>query len=130
MLGSLTFMLDESIGRRIAKLAGSLGDRSYQGETATKFLKHCYGLRSRLVHGAEPPDWAEVNLRGAELERLVGDLIALPLLSTFQVERGQTFVGAEISPEWNEDPANIPFVPIGIKFEDVDDPEPDTLPGE
>ncbi len=103
--GSLNYMLNESIGRSISRLAASLGQRTYAGEQAGKFLRRCYTLRSELVHGTQLPHWLEVQFRNAELERLVGDLIAVALLDKFDVEPAQTFIGATIAPDWNGDPA-------------------------
>ncbi len=65
--GSLNFMLNESIGQSLARLATSLGARTYQGETPANFVKRCYTLRSQLVHGPELPNWFEVSLRGRSL---------------------------------------------------------------
>lgn len=124
--GSLNYMRNESIGRSIGRLAGTLGERRYQGETATTFLKRCYTLRSQLVHGTELPDWFEVALRGAELERMVADFIAFPLLERFEAEPAQTHVGVQIAPDWNGDPTHIPFSPISVQFGVPDESE--TLP--
>lgn len=100
--GSLNHMRNESISRSIGRLAVTLGERRYQGERATTFLKRCYTLRSQLVHGTVLPDWSDVSLRGAELERMVADLIAFSLLDKFEAEPAQTFTGVQIAPHWDQ----------------------------
>ncbi len=124
--GSLNFMLNESIGQSLAKIAASLGEHTYQEETPAKFLKRCYTLRSQLVHGPELPDWFEVFLRGAELERLVGDLIASPLLAEFDAEPARTYVGSQIAPEWDGDTSSVPFIPVPIQFGPTESEPPGT----
>lgn len=126
--GSLNYMLNESIGRSISRLAASLGQRTYAGEQSVRFLKRCYTLRSELVHGTRLPDWMEVNFRNAELERMVGDLIAVALLDKFDAEPAQTYIGAAIAPGWNGDMAAVPLVPIAAQFGAGDGGEPETLP--
>ena len=126
--GSLNYMLNESIGRSTSRLAASLGQRTYAGEPPAKFLKRCYTLRSELVHGTRLPDWMEVHSRNAELERMVGDLIAVALLDKFDAGPTQTYIGATISPDWDGDVKAVPFVPIATRFDAGDGGEPETLP--
>lgn len=67
----------ESIGQACRRLARSLGKRKYLNDPPERLLARCYTLRSRLVHGAIPrPDVDEVRICGANLDRLVGDLLA------------------------------------------------------
>lgn len=126
--GSLNYMLNESIGQSISRLAASLGQRTYAGEQPVKFLKRCYTFRSELAHGTRLPNWIDVNFRNAELERMVGDLIAVALLDKFDAEPAQTYVGATIAPGWHGDMAAVPLVPIPARFGEGDGGEPKTLP--
>ena len=123
--GSLQNLLNQSIGQTIAAHAAILGGQTYLGQSPPAFLKRCYTLRSQLVHGTSLPDWAEVSLRGAELERLVGDLISSSLLDAFDAEPAQTYVAIQIAPDWNGDPAVIPFVPVAHVGGTPDEDNPD-----
>lgn len=80
IIGSLEWLLNESIGQAGRKLAARLGDRKYMDETPSTFFTRCYGLRSRLLHGHEPrPPRQEVGTRAGSLEHFVGDLLSLEL---------------------------------------------------
>lgn len=80
IVGSLQWLLCESINQAGRKLAARLGNRKYMDEAPSKFFTSCYGLRSRLFHGHEPrPTRAEVGTRAASLEHFVGDLLSLEL---------------------------------------------------
>ena len=69
LLGSLEWMLQESISQSGRRLAASLTGRTYMNQTPQKFFTTCYELRSRLVHGATPrPDFDSVNIAAAQLE--------------------------------------------------------------
>jgi hypothetical protein len=76
--GSLSWLLEQSIGQAGRELAVSLGQPEYlNGEAPAKFFTECYTLRSRLLHGQHPiPTPTELNQRGAPLEHFVADLIA------------------------------------------------------
>jgi hypothetical protein len=105
--GSLNWMLNESIGQAAKRLAATLDDRLYMGEPAPTFLTRCYTMRSALVHGGTMPAWDEVNLRGGELERMVGDLIGVSILDEFDPGPHKTWVG---------DLANIPQQGVSVTF--------------
>lgn len=80
IMSSLRELRRESISSSLARAAESLGDETYGEMSAGVFVKHCYRLRSSLVHGAVPaPSNADVSAAAAPLEPLVGDLIAQPL---------------------------------------------------
>lgn len=84
LIGSLSWLKVESIrqaGIRLAKQR--LPGRQYMGLTAEGFFLHCYDLRSRLVHGNQPPpSRAEVGAAAATLEVFVSDLLAGLLLDS------------------------------------------------
>lgn len=81
LVGSLNWLMDESIGQAGRKLASTLGDRKYMNMTPVKFFNHCYSLRSRLAHGAVPrPDRSEVAVAAANLEIMVAHLLSGSLL--------------------------------------------------
>jgi hypothetical protein len=81
LIGSLRLLEQESVGRAGRRLARSLGEREYMGESPPTFFTRCYELRSSLVHGHYPrPERDEVDGRAAALEGFVGDLLGAPLL--------------------------------------------------
>jgi hypothetical protein len=80
--GSLTWLMDESIGQAGRRLARTLEPRTYQGLAPATFFTRCYEMRSKLVHGHIPrPDRGEVDLLAANLETFVGDLLSGSLLN-------------------------------------------------
>jgi hypothetical protein len=82
LLGSLEWMLQESISQSGRRLAASLTGRTYMNQTPQKFFTTCYELRCRLVHGATPrPDFDSVNIAAAQLELFVGHLLSGSLLT-------------------------------------------------
>jgi hypothetical protein len=82
LLGSLRWMLQESISQSGRRLAASLTGRAYMNQAPQKFFTTCYKLRSRLVHGATPrPDFDSVNIAATYLEQFVGDLLSGSLLT-------------------------------------------------
>jgi hypothetical protein len=82
LLGSLEWMLQESISQSGRRLATTLTSRTYMNQTPQKFFRTCYDLRSRLVHGATPrPDFDSVNTAAAQLELFVGHLLSGRLLT-------------------------------------------------
>jgi hypothetical protein len=85
--GSLRWLYSESIGQAGRRLAQSLDGRRYgDDEPPDEFFRHCYELRSDLVHGRHPrPTWPEVNRRAAGLEIFVSHLIAGALLDEVRV---------------------------------------------
>ena len=73
---SLTWLLDESIGQAGRRLARHLEPRTYMNLAPDRFFTKCYGVRSQLLHGEQPPpSWAEVCALAASLECFVADLI-------------------------------------------------------
>jgi hypothetical protein len=81
IIGSLRALQQESVGQAGRRLARSLGEREYMGESPPTFFARRYELRSSLVHGHYPrPDFGEVGTRAANLEGFVGDLLGAPLL--------------------------------------------------
>jgi hypothetical protein len=77
LVGSLRWLMDESISHAGRRLAANLDGRMYMDQAPIKFFTSCYELRSRLVHGYYPrPAVEEVNARCAPLELFVGDLLA------------------------------------------------------
>jgi hypothetical protein len=77
MIGTLSWLKDESISQGGRRLAARLEGRAYDGVPPAKFFTKCYELRSRLVHGAYPrPSFEEVNARCAPLETFVSDLLS------------------------------------------------------
>lgn len=82
LLGSLKWMLQESVSQSGRRLAASLKGRTYMNQPPQKFFKTCYDLRSRLVHGTRPrPDFERVNIAAAHLEVFVGHLLSGSLLT-------------------------------------------------
>ena len=81
MIGSLRWLLRDSISRAGRGLARSLADRRYMDQPPERFFSDCYDMRSQLVHGAFPrPSRAEVDIRAAALETFTGHLICGALL--------------------------------------------------
>jgi hypothetical protein len=81
MLGSLQWLMRESIGQAGRRLAASLHGRTYMGLPPSAFFTRCYELRSRLVHGTPPrPEFDELNVVAAHLEVFVGHLLCPRLL--------------------------------------------------
>lgn len=81
ILGSLNWLLAESINQAGRRLARTVGDREYGGQQAERFFSSCYELRSALVHGGDPrPDRAVVDGMAAHLEQFVADLLSIELL--------------------------------------------------
>ena len=82
LLGSLKWMLQESISQSGRRLAASLTGRTYMNQPPQKFFTTCYDLRSRLVHGATPrPAFERVNIAAAQLGLFVGHLLSGSLLT-------------------------------------------------
>ena len=80
--GSLIWLLDESIGQAGRRLARTLEPRRYDGKAPAALFTRCYEVRSALVHGHVPrPDRGDVDVLAADLETLVGDLLAGHLLT-------------------------------------------------
>lgn len=80
LVGSLKYLLQESIGQAGRRLTRILGTRRYMDLAPGKFFTRCYTLRSRLVHGAHPrPEREEIDSYAPELERLVSGLLTAPL---------------------------------------------------
>lgn len=77
LLGSLKWLKCESINQTGRKLAfDRLGNRMYMGKSAPAFFSYCYGIRSRLVHGAHPlPTQQEIGTAVAQLEVFVSDML-------------------------------------------------------
>ncbi len=75
--GSLKWLLKDSIsktGRDLSTL--NLGNKKYLEKEADKFFTYCYGLRSKLIHGAEErPSDEEIGIAAANLEVFVADLL-------------------------------------------------------
>jgi hypothetical protein len=78
ILGTLKWLLDQSINQAGRELAKSLGPRDYlNGEAPDKFFTRCYKKRSALVHGHHPiPSPTELGQLAAPLEHMVSELIA------------------------------------------------------
>lgn len=123
MKGALVWLRRQSIKQSVKDVALTLGDRKYMGESAAKFLLRCYDLRSTLVHGPSLPDWDEVNVRGGELERVVGDLIAISIVNDAGVIPGPTWVASHASADWDGDPAAIPLEGEAITWQTENDGE-------
>jgi hypothetical protein len=82
LVGSLLGLRKESVGQAGRRLAASLGEREYMGESPPVFFTQCYDLRSALVHGHYPrPEPGDVGTRAANLEGFVGDLLGAPLMA-------------------------------------------------
>jgi Apea-like HEPN len=82
LLGSLQWLKKDSISQAGKQLTVMrLGDRQYMNLDASKFFTHCYGLRSKLVHGNIPfPTFEEISSTVGELELFVSDLLTKPFL--------------------------------------------------
>jgi hypothetical protein len=78
IIGTLKWLVDESISRTGRQLVRALGPRDYLDTPPEKFFDRCYAARSQLFHVLDPlPDWDEVGSLSATLELLVGDLITM-----------------------------------------------------
>jgi hypothetical protein len=75
--GSLSWLLNQSIGQAGRALAKQLRPERYMDKDPVTFFQECYEVRSRLLHGNHPlPTPEELGQRGAELERFVANLLA------------------------------------------------------
>jgi hypothetical protein len=75
--GSLSWLLDESIGQAGRRLARTLEPRRYKDEAPTTFFTRCYEMRSQLMHGHHPlPTRDQIGERAAPLEMFVADLLS------------------------------------------------------
>ncbi|WP_329293836.1 hypothetical protein [Streptomyces pseudovenezuelae] len=82
LLGTLSWLHDESISQAGRRLARTLEPRKYGGRKPAAFFTRCYEVRSALTHGRVPrPDHREVNSLAGSLEPFVGDLLAGRLLT-------------------------------------------------
>jgi hypothetical protein len=82
IVGSLSWLREESIGQAGRRLADRLGDRMYMERTPRRFFTDCYALRSALVHGTYPrPSREEVEQHAGPLSLFVRDLLSLELLT-------------------------------------------------
>ena len=77
LLDSLKWLFQDSIGRTGKLLAEDLlAATEYGGKTPGSFFRHCYKLRSQLVHdGAIADKTAKMDGVAAELERFVADML-------------------------------------------------------
>lgn len=77
LVSGLRNLRDESItkaGQRLAK--EKLGNKRYEGQSASAFFAKVYKLRSKLVHGSTPlPTYEEIGRTAAALELFVSDLL-------------------------------------------------------
>jgi hypothetical protein len=82
LLGSLHWLRKQSISRAGRALAAErLGEATYDGMSAPDFFRHCYNLRSRLVHGETPaPTVDETGSAAATLELFVRDLLSTDVI--------------------------------------------------
>jgi hypothetical protein len=83
VVGILHWLKKESIngaGRRM--VAEVLGERQYLSLDSSDFFRHCYDLRSRIVHAdsGRKPERGDIDKYANELERFVSDLITAPFL--------------------------------------------------
>jgi Apea-like HEPN len=78
IIGALRWLTNESISSTGQLLVDSrLNGRTYAGRPPGKFFKHCYNLRSSLVHGNLPyPTFDDVRKAIGDLELMVADLIS------------------------------------------------------
>lgn len=82
LLGSLKRLLQESISQTGRRLASRwLAGKTYMNKEAPAFFKHCYDIRSRLVHGNNKrPSRNEIANAAAILEVFVSDLLCSMLI--------------------------------------------------
>jgi hypothetical protein len=79
LLSALRDLKLQSIGDACKDLVSVL-DRKYSGMDPSDFIKQCYRLRSKLVHGQKPrPTFEEVGQTAAGLEILVSHLLSRKL---------------------------------------------------
>ena len=77
LIGSMRWLLDESIGQAGRKLARRLEPKRYSEMAPAAFFTTCYELRSRLLHGHYPlPARQEIDRWAAPLEVFAADLLA------------------------------------------------------
>lgn len=82
LIGTLKWLRKESVRQAGLRLMSTLGDREYGGRSPSALFDLAYDLRNRLVHGHLPrPSRSETGSVSANLEILVADLLAGPLLS-------------------------------------------------
>lgn len=76
IVGSMRWLLDESIGQAGRKLAKRLEPKRYNDKAPAAFFTTCYELRSRLIHGHHPlPTTQEIGRWIAPLAEFVADLL-------------------------------------------------------
>lgn len=78
LLGSLRWLRNESISRMGKQLMQKyVGDQQYGGMKAPGLFRHCYSIRSQLLHNGKP-DSEDVHIPSLvhRLDRLVADLLS------------------------------------------------------
>ncbi|MDO8335270.1 MAG: HEPN domain-containing protein [Candidatus Saccharibacteria bacterium] len=85
ILGALNDLKKQSIGDACKDLAKELKGTKYINLEPDVFIKKCYTLRSKLVHGQKPrPTREEVDSLAAALEIFVGHLLSVKLGKPFR----------------------------------------------
>ncbi|NTV08791.1 MAG: hypothetical protein HGA81_09360 [Chlorobium limicola] len=75
--GALICLRKQSIGQAGRTFVMQLKGREYGGLKPEQFFKHCYTLRSRLVHGdLELPPRSEISSAAASLNSMMSDLLS------------------------------------------------------
>ena len=75
----------QSIGKACEELSQSLNGMKYLELKPEVFIKKCYSLRSKLVHGQDPrPSLEDVNSYAAALEIFVSHLLSVKLKTSFR----------------------------------------------
>lgn len=87
---SLEWLRRESIGQAGRELANTyLGDTLYLGMAARRFFRHCYTLRSEILHTGSPSDVSVDLLSIANVaQQFVGDLLNKILETTIEASTG------------------------------------------
>lgn len=81
LVGSMSWLLSESIGQAGRRVVSVLGDRKYHGMRPARFFTKCYELRSALVHGhLTRPERMEVDVHASYLQMMVGELLGRRVL--------------------------------------------------
>lgn len=98
LANALRSLRHESIAKAAKRVASQLNADDYPDDSVA-LVSEAFKMRHLLVHGGRRPDLERVRYVGASLERLVGDLIAGPVIVS-RVSAARKLVGSGGQEPW------------------------------